>query len=336
MRHALRQLQYLMVAAQVGSFRRAAELYDVDQPTVSRALKQLEDHLGVSLFERTRSGVRLTPAGEQFLAEVSPALEQLESARRSARAARRAEAGLVRIGILTSLAGGFLRQLVQAYAEQHPRVKLDLRDGGRKEHLATVRAQRLDAAIVTGSDPVPGCETRELWRERVHVALSANHPLAARPKLDWPDLKAEHFIVSRGEPGPEVHDYIVRRSADYSSYPDVEEKAALQDTLMNLVSLEQGITLVSAAWTAVKVPGLVLRPLTARADIVPFSAVWSPTNDNPAFLSFLQTAQRLASSACTPPKRSADAKNAAPMLLPDSLSAGFGSCAPWQTRDRSG
>ena len=64
----------------------------------------------MSLFERTRCGVRLTPAGEQFLAEIAPVLEQFESARRSARAMRRAETGMVRIGILTSLAGGFLRQ----------------------------------------------------------------------------------------------------------------------------------------------------------------------------------------------------------------------------------
>jgi len=301
-RHALRQLHYLTVAAQAGSFRRAAELCDVDQSNVSRALKQLEDHLGVSLFERTRCGVRLTPAGEQFLAEIAPVLEQFESARRSARAMRRAETGMVRIGILTSLAGGFLRQLVQAYTERHPRVRIDLRDGGRRDHIAAVRAQRLDAAIITGSDSVPGCETRELWRERVHVALWEDHRLAGRSKLDWSDLKGEHFIVSRSEPGPEVHDYIVRRSADYSTYPDIEDKLALQDTLMNLVSLGQGITLVSAAWTAVNVPSLVLRPLTDQADIVPFSVVWSPGNDNPAFLGFLQTAQLLASSRCGSPQ----------------------------------
>lgn len=293
--HALRQLHYLTVAAQVGSFRRTAEMCRVDQSNVSRAVKQLEDNLGVSLFERDRSGVRLTTAGQQFLAEVSPALEQFESARRSARAARRAESGLVRIGILTSLAGGFLRQLVESYSLSHPRVTIDVRDGGRREHLAAVRAGRLDAAFITGSAALPGCETRELWRERVHVALPETHQLAARLKLDWPDLKTEHFIVSRKEPGPEVHDYIVRRSADYSTYPDVEEKAALQDTLMNLVGLGQGITLVSAAWTAVKVPGVVLRPLSAPDDIVPFSVVWSSANDNPAFLRFLQTAQLLAS-----------------------------------------
>ncbi|NNU36007.1 LysR family transcriptional regulator [Rhizobium sophorae] len=296
MRNALRQLRYLSVAAQVGSFRRAAEMCDVDQSSVSRALKQLEDDLGVSLFERARSGVRLTPAGRHFLADVSPVIEQLESARRSARTTRAAESGLLRIGILTSLAGGFLRELVQSYAERHPCVIIDVRDGGRLEHLAAVRTGRLDAAIVTGSGAIPGCETRELWRERVHVALPESHPLAEKHKLDWPDLKEEHFLVSRGEPGPEVHHYIVRRSADYSNYPYIEEKAALQDTLMNLVSLGQGITLVSAAWAAVKVPGLVLRPLTARADIVPFSAVWLYENDNPAFHKFLQTGEQLASS----------------------------------------
>lgn len=296
MRNVVRQLRYLAIAAQVGSFRRTAEICDVDQPSVSRALKQLESDLGVSLFERTRSGVRLTPAGRHFLAEISPVLEQLESARRSVRAARAGEGGLVRIGILTSLAGGFLRDLVQGHAKRHPGVSIDVRDGGRREHLAAVRAGRLDAAVVTGSRNIPGCVTQELWRERVHVALPEAHPLADRDKLDWPDLAAEHFIVSRGEPGPEVHYYIVRRSADYSTYPDVEEKAALPDTLMNLVSLGQGITLVSAAWTAVKVPGLVMRPLTAPDDIVPFSVVWSAGNDSPAFHRFLQTAQQLAGS----------------------------------------
>ena len=296
MRHAVRQLHYLKVAAQVGSFRRAAEMCHVDQSNVSRALKQLEDYLGVSLFDRTRGGVRLTPAGQNFLREAAPALDQLESAWRAARATRRATAGLVRIGILTSLAGGVLRHLIQGFVERHPQISIDLRDGGRRDHLAAIRAQRLDVAFITGSGPVVGCETQELWRERVHVALSEAHPLAAKDKLDWSDLKGEHFIASRAAPGPEVHDYIVRRSGDYNTFPQVEERATLQDTLMNLVSLGQGITLVLAAWTAVKVPGLVLRPLTAQADVVPFSAVWLSTNDNPAFLRFMQAARELASN----------------------------------------
>jgi DNA-binding transcriptional LysR family regulator len=91
-----------------------------------------------------------------------------------------------------------------------------------------------------------------------------------------------------------VHDYIVRRAADYSTYPDVSHKAVAQETLMHLVGLGQGITLVSAAWTAVKLPDLVLRPLVDPADIVPFSAVWSPRNDNPALRRFISVANTLA------------------------------------------
>lgn len=69
----------------------------------------------------------------------------------------------------------------------------------------------------------------------------------------WPagsglaELRHEHFIVSRTEPGPEVHDYIVRRAAGYGTYPEIAPKATLQETVMNLVGLGQGMTLVSAA-----------------------------------------------------------------------------------------
>lgn len=254
----------------------------------------MEDQLGVSLFVRRHTGARLTDAGRRFLRQALPAVEQLELARKTAGAAGRVEIGTVRIGVLTSLAGGFLRDLIRSYAERHPDVLIDIRDGGRREHIAAIRAGKLDVAFVTGAGTVPDCETAELWQERVHVAMPGSHPLASRERLDWPELCNELYIVSRFEPGPEVHDYIVRRAADYSTYPQVEHKAVLQGTLMNLVGLGQGITLVSAAWTAVRLPDLVLRPLTDEADIVPFSAVWSPKNDNPALRRFLSIAHMLA------------------------------------------
>lgn len=293
-RFEIGHLEYLQAAAENGSFRRAALVLHVHESSVSRGIQQLEDRLGLALFDRRYSGARLTEAGRRFLKEALPAVRQLEIAKRAAEAAGRAELGTIRIGVLTSLAGGFLRELVSNYRSQHPNVSLDIRDGGRREHLAAVRSHRLDVAFVTGNSPLPDCEVTELWQERVHVALSREHPLAPRKRLDWPLLKHERFIVSRTEPGPEVHDYIVRRAADYSTYPEITQKASFQDNLMNLVSLGEGITLVSAAWTAVKLPGLVLRPLMDAADIVPFSAVWCPRNANPALRRFLSVAHVLA------------------------------------------
>lgn len=254
----------------------------------------MEDHLGVSMFERSHAGVRLTDAGRQFLEDALPALAKLEQAERMAGAAGRGDTGVVRVGILTSLAGGFLRELVHTYLTQNPDVRVDVRDGGRADHVAAIGSRELDIAFLTGAGDVPNCETAELWRERVHVALPREHDLARRRKLDWEDLRGESFIVSRAAPGPEVHDYIVRRVADHSNHPDIVAKDVAQETLMNLVGLGQGVTLVSAAWAAVKLPGVVLRPLTDPEDIVPFSAVWSMENDNPALRRFISIAHVLA------------------------------------------
>lgn len=288
------QLQYFLAAARSGSFRRAAESLGIRQSSISRGVRRLEDHLGVSLFERSHAGVRLTDAGRRFLEEALPALDRLDQARKLAGAAGRGETGVVRVGILTSLAGGFLRELVHSYVIQNPDVRVDVHDGGREDHVAAIRSRSLDIAFLTGARPVPNCETAELWRERVHVALPRGHELARRRKLDWADLRGETFIVRRFAPGPEVHDYIVRRFAGHNTRPDVVTKDVAQETLMSLVGLGQGVTLVTAARTAVKFPGLVLRPLTSPEDFVAFNAVWSADNDNPALRRFISTAHMLA------------------------------------------
>src|SRR5690606_22179885 len=167
-------------------------------------------------------------------------------------------------------------------------------DGGRSNHLRAIRSRRLDVAFFTGNAPLSGCDVEELWRERVHVAMAVQHPLAGSNSLDWSQLRNERFSVSTMEPGPEVHDYIVRRVADYSIYPDVTYHQVTEETLMHMVAIGEGITLVSEGWTSIGYPDLALCPLSAPEDIVPFSAVWAPSNDNPALRRFLSFARELA------------------------------------------
>jgi DNA-binding transcriptional LysR family regulator len=290
----LRRLRYVLAAADHLSFRRAAESLGMRSSSVSRGVRDFEDEVGVSLFERGTSGVRLTEAGARFLDEVTPALRQIEAALRTAGAAGRVEIGTVRVGVLTSLGGGFLRRLLTAFCEQHPDVTLEIHDGGRRDHLAAIRARRLDVAFLSGTASPADCETAELWCEHVHVALSSRHRLAPRRRLDWPDMREECFIVSMHDPGPEVRDYIANRAAEHGICLHVEHRPCSQYTLMNLVALGQGITLVAAGWSEVKVPGLAVRPLSDLKDVVPFTAVWSPGNDNPALRRFISVAHALA------------------------------------------
>lgn len=290
----MRALRYVLASAEQMSFSGAASALGMKVSSISRHVRNFEDELGISLFERTTFGVRMTDAGCRLLDDIIPVLQMAEVVLQRAGAAGRVEDGTLKIGIITTLGGGLLRELISAYRRHYPGVHLDIVDGGRRDHLRAIRSRQLDIAFFTGNALLAGCDVEEFWRERVHVAMAIQHPLAGCAALDWLQLYDERFIVSTMEPGPEVYDYIVRRVADYSTYPNVTYNHVTEDTLMHMVAIGEGITLVSEGWTSMSYPDLALRPLTAAEDIVPFSAVWSPSSDNPALRRFLNFARDLA------------------------------------------
>ncbi|QFT34082.1 HTH-type transcriptional regulator GltC [Labrenzia sp. THAF82] len=290
----LSELRAFKAAAEFASLRRAAKALGVGQSSISRSIKRLEDKLGVSLLERSHSGVRLTNAGKRFLLEVQPALRQLDHAKRSAGLAGRAETGFVRIGVLTSLAGGFLRKLLVAFNRNYPKTELDIRDGGREEHMTSLRSHDIDIVFAPGTCAPNNCECAELWCEHLQIAMPDDHRLSDRQTLDWSDLKEERFITSRLPPGPEFHDLIVRRLESHGVSPVIETRSVTSDTLMNLVSLGQGLTATTEAWSCVKLPNFTVRPLASEPDVLRFCAIWLAGNDNPALRCLISNAHMLA------------------------------------------
>jgi len=254
----------------------------------------LEDRIGIGLFERGPFGVRLTNAGREFLQQALPAIQQINEAFERAGAAGRVEIGAVRIGLITTLASGFLRKLMGRFQYAHPHVDIDFSDGGRSDHIQSILTRKLDIGFFTGTSAVEGCDSLELWRERVHIAMSKEHRLAGQPSIKWHELRDEHFIVSRFGAGSEIRDYIVRRICDYSTYPLIDYCGVHQETLMHMVAMGKGITPVVASWSDVSIPALTLVPLSASDDVVPFSAVWSPDNDNPSLRRLLVLARMMA------------------------------------------
>lgn len=291
--------QALLVAEHL-SFSRAAQVLGVRQSAVSRRVQALEDKLGVSLFERDVSGVRPTEAGRRFLERARSALAEIDHAVKGAASAGRGAEGALRIGILSSVSGGYVRELLGGYRETHPAIDIDIVEGSASEHIARITERQLDVAFVTGTPPAAHCDTAVLCKARVFVVLSTRHPLAGEENIDWEALKDERFIVSRDAPGPEIHDYIVQRLADLGHSPSVERYGVGRETLMHLVALGFGISLISEAGTATRYPDVVFRPLAASADMLPYSAVWLPGNDNPALRRFLSLARSLSSGRPAP------------------------------------
>ncbi|MBX9451555.1 MAG: LysR family transcriptional regulator [Mesorhizobium sp.] len=285
----LRHLRCFVAAAEHGSFRKAGVALGRSQSAVSRCIAKLEDEVGASLFHRHTWGVSQTHAAHRFLIHARRALRTVGQGAQEVASAGRSEEGRVRVGIYSSIASGFLPELLASYRERHSAVRIEMVDGNPAEHVGLIRKLGLDIAFITGTRDWLDCERSYLWSERVFVVLPVHHALANREEIMWSDLTDETFIVSDTAPGQEIYDHLVRRLADLGRHPEIQVQYVSRDNLVPMVALDQGLTLVSEAMTVAQFPGVTYRPIVG--EILPFSAVWSASNDNPAFRRFLSLAK---------------------------------------------
>ena len=287
----LLDLKYLLAGAEALNLTAAASALGVTVSTLSRRIKGLENELGVSMFERHRGGVRLTFAGTRFVGHARNILIESNLAIQTARNMGAGSEGKLRLGIVASISGGFVRHLLRAWIDAHPRVHLDLVEAGPSEHLNALVDRVLDLAILTGMPAATGCDSAQLWDEQILVALPATHRLASGAAIDWPLLHRERFIVSREPPGPEIHDYVVRNLSDLGRRPRVDYMEVAREGLMSSVGLGLGISLVCSSEAAVAYPDVVVRPLSGAR--LPFSVIWRAEHDNPAMRRFISLARTM-------------------------------------------
>jgi DNA-binding transcriptional LysR family regulator len=288
-------IQALTVAEHL-NFRRAAEALGVCQSSVSKRVIKLENLLGVDLFDRHHAGVKVTNAGIRFFVHVRSALEQLDLAIKSAGMAGRVEQGSLKIGIFSSLASGFLPELLRRYSARHPGVDMIIIEGAPRENLARLRSEQLDIAFVIGEPIARDCDVVRFWSERVFVVLPETHALCGKDAIAWEDLWEETFILGQSATGSAIHDHFVRRLATPEHRPNVRHYPVARDTLMHMVGLGHGISLTSEATIATLFPDVVFRPIAGNSDVLPFSGVWLLRNSNQALRRFISLARPLSKS----------------------------------------
>lgn len=287
----LTDLDVLLAVTEAGSFRGAASVLVLEPSAVSRRIRTLEDRLGASLFERTRSGVRLTEAGRLFHHHAVAAKERLEEATRSVQSAGRVGNGRLALGIVGSLSSRFLGQLIRMFRSAHPGVNLTISEGSTHDHLAAIADRSLDLAFVLGKPRSEGFDAQHLWSEPIVAALPAEDTRTAYSTLSLPSLADDQFIVSSDPPGPEIHDFIIRALSDLSFRPRISRYKVGKEALIQMVGLGFGISLVCGSEMRLAYPNVTFVPL--EVEDVPFSALWSPRNDNPALRRFLSLARSL-------------------------------------------
>lgn len=285
----LKDLRCFVAVTETGGFRSASRRLGMEQSVVSRRLAALEDEIGVSLVERGRNGVRLTAAGARFLEQVRVTLSQLEVAVADAQAAGEASAGRVRIGITASLASGFVRDLLAAWRTSHPRVAIDLVEAASRDHAAPLLAHELDLTFQLSSVAYEGLDAEQLWIDRVFAALPSDSVHAGRPSCRIAELADAQFVVSTRNSGPDIRDFLTTRLYQLGNSPAIRMIDVGREALMHCVGLGMGVTITTSADAAIVYPGVTFVEILDER--LPFSAFWSPRNDNPALRGFLSAAR---------------------------------------------
>ena len=182
----LRQIRYFVEVARLSHFTRAAERLRVAQPSLSQQVRSLEAELGERLFERTSRRVRLTAAGEAFLARAERILAEVEGAKEELEQfSGPSLRGRVRVGALPSVVGTRLPALLASFGALHPGVAVSSREGSTKEMLGLLRTRDVDLALAhsAGRGAPPGMIVEELFSEDLVLMLSPDHALATRESV---------------------------------------------------------------------------------------------------------------------------------------------------------
>lgn len=284
-------IEVVLAVAEVGSFRKAGIALQMGQSAVSRRLQKIEDDIGVSLFERSVSGARLTPAGWRFSVCMRRIVRDVRLAINTARSAGTAWLGQLDIGVCASLSAGALKEMVGTFMANHPDVALFISESPADELLTMLVQRRIDAVVALGAFRDEQGDSVVVENQRIYVALPENHPLAKQRLVHWQDLVHETFLV--GHPGLEssLHEQITFGFSNANARPRIVRHNIGREALMNMVGLSFGVSLTTEQWAANCYPDVAFRALAGPSASVPLSLVWRPENDNPALRRFVSLAR---------------------------------------------
>lgn len=191
----LNELRYIVAVARERHFGRAAEACFISQPTLSVAVKKLEEELGLSLFERRKGEVSVTPVGEQIVAQAQRVLEEASQIRQIARLGQDQLDGPLRLGAIYTIGPYLLPYLIPKLSERAPKMPLMIEENYTAVLAEKLKRGELDVILISLPFDEPGVETRPLYREPFVLLLPSSHPLNQQATLDIHALRHEDVLL---------------------------------------------------------------------------------------------------------------------------------------------
>jgi DNA-binding transcriptional LysR family regulator len=242
-------------------FGQAAERLHISQPPLSQQIRQLEDALGVALFQRTKRHVQLTKAGELFVEEARVILAQVDHAARVAQRVGHGEAGQLIVAVAGPADSPFFVDVFRLFAARHPSVHIALRNLGTAQQAEAIRGGRVHAGFLVPpvSDPALAFET--VVDQPIGIALPSCHRLAGRAYVPLAELAAESHIMFARHLGPHLFDAIVTACREAGFTLNVVHEVDNVQTACTLVAAGLGVCFVPAEAQNGRSSAITVRPV---------------------------------------------------------------------------
>lgn len=285
----LRHLKGFLAVAQEQSFTRAAQQLHMAQPPLSQRIRELEEELGVKLFERCTRRVHLTQAGETFLEGVQSIFLQLDKAVEACRHVERGEAGMLRVGYTGRASQQLLPRVVLHFRQRYPDVQLDIQG---PHPTGLLRSRLLDGQLDVALCFLPlrdaQIETRSFISSEFVLALPAGHALAAQDHVSLAALAHEPFVGYPSNQGFHLRDGMDAACRDAGFTPHVVHESETSQVLICHIAAGTGVSVIPTELQELEhLGGVVFKSLGPKAPRLQHGMAWLRSNRNPALRNLL-------------------------------------------------
>lgn len=294
----LRHLRYFVAVADHKSFTAAARHVHVSQSALSGQIRDLEDDLGVTLFDRNNRVVALSPEGEVFVQEARQIIAHANRAREMAQRASRGELGELTIGFCGPATASFLPGCVREFRLGYPGVALSLRDINPAGQLDAL----LDGHIDVGFTRTIPKRYRDLlvaevlYKEPVLAVLPVSHPLTKTRTIPLADLTEEPFVLYYRDGAPGMFDTIIGMCKRAKFSPRIIDSPDLMQTVLTMIESGQGVSLVPACVRLLRPTGVTFHKLAHDATLLDLVMAVERDKRSPARDAFLEVIRKKSST----------------------------------------
>ena len=278
----IRQLWMYLAVAEELNFGRAAKRLSMSQPPLTAQIKVLEHSLKLKLFERSRKGTQLSPAGAAILPAMRQFAFQVERLEKVVREVAAGQKAVLHIGAITSAMLDTVPQLLTHLKQAHPNLTVFVREIDSVAAIPGLEAGEIDIAFVRIDKEVGnGIATLPLQEDRLAVAMTKDHKLAEQTRVRLRSLATEQLVMSSRSVSPMYFDMLINVCRDHGFSPRVLHEVRSVSSQIAYVSCGQGVALVPASMRKLAPENVVIRPLHEKISVVTAAAAWNAQRHHP-------------------------------------------------------